>query len=267
MSKIGQPNTAVCPQTNAIRHTGHTVSSPPNTSGSLALAPISSRRRHEAVSGQTNHWLLLLVRTIDRRSSLVSHRRTDGIKHFRRRTSLRRVPHHIRHAVRASFRRRFFASVHAMLSDLVQPQISRTSAPFEACRSRRSSFRRQPPADPCSLSPLISVSRLFALPSSATPLIRSAATVGSGFSLPPSTPTCRFAFFSSLHGNLQDQITIFPSIAPSRHAAPLHRSHQSRSPRTLSKLVYHTAATASPFQHPRHRRPARHALPSASSPM
>ena len=57
------------------------------------------------------------------------------------------------------------------------------------------------------------------------------------------------------------------SCLPIPSSLPIHRSHQSRSPRTLSKLVYHTAATASPFQHPRHRCPARHALPSASSPM
>ena len=89
-------------------------------------------------------------------------------------------------------------------------------------------------------------------------------------------PTCAASLFqyphrTPLHPSRASTARHFTflliSCLPIPFSLPIHRSHQSRSPRTLSKLVYHTAATASPFQHPRHRCPARHALPSASSPM
>ena len=124
----------------------------------------------------------------------------------------------------------------------------------------------------------------FLQPTLLTPITKPMATSAS-FGRPPSTthipfharrPTCAALLFqyphrTPLHPSRASTARHFTflliSCLPIPFSLPIHRSHQSRSPRTLSKLVYHTAATASPFQHPRHRCPARHALPSASSPM
>ena len=57
------------------------------------------------------------------------------------------------------------------------------------------------------------------------------------------------------------------SCLPLPLSLPIHHSHQSRSPRTLIVRIRHTAAADPSFHLSQHRRPARHALPSASSPM
>ena len=57
------------------------------------------------------------------------------------------------------------------------------------------------------------------------------------------------------------------SCLPLPLSLPIHHSHQSRSPRMLSERIRHTAAADPSFHLSQHRRPARHALPSASSPM
>ena len=59
-------------------------------------------------------------------------------------------------------------------------------------------------------------------------------------------------------------LDLLPSTPP---LASVRSDRQDRSPRTLSERIRHTAAAASSFHLSQHRRPARHALPSASSPM
>ena len=59
-------------------------------------------------------------------------------------------------------------------------------------------------------------------------------------------------------------LDLLPSTPP---LASVRSDRQDRAPRSLIEHIRHTAAAASSFHLSQHRRPARHALPSASSPM
>ena len=77
----------------------------------------------------------------------------------------------------------------------------------------------------------------------------------------PSPPS----FAPRVHGStFHLPLDLLPSTPP---LASVRSDRQDRAPHSLIEHIRHTAAAASSFHLSQHRRPARHALPSASSPM